>query len=149
MKADRTDPALVPTTTSAVRGSQPVASSRARRAPTVQAAPRTPPAPSTRPRRVPAPGCDGGTGGAGGTTLNEEVSSSASRSVIVTRTSPYRPAQPNDPHSRSETIFSTPVVEPTTGVRDADRHGLPFTNCPTRLRPDRGCRSKTGDRVQT
>src|SRR3954452_8483603 len=63
-KAVSTDPALVPTTTSAVRGSQPVASSSARRAPTIQAAPRTPPAPRTSPRRGPGPPpVDGDTGG--------------------------------------------------------------------------------------
>src|SRR3954469_23335752 len=65
-KAGRTDPALVPTTTSAVRGSQPVVSSSARRAPTIHAAPRTPPAPRTSPRRGPEPPRDGGD--AGGTT---------------------------------------------------------------------------------
>src|SRR3954468_3522288 len=62
-KAVSTEPALVPTTTSAVRGSQPVASSSARRAPTIHAAPRTPPAPSTSPRRTPEPPPDVGAGG--------------------------------------------------------------------------------------
>lgn len=47
------DPADVPTTTAARRGSQPVASSTAARTPAWKAPPATPPAPSTRPTRSP------------------------------------------------------------------------------------------------
>ena len=46
-----TEPALVPTTRSALPGSQPVSSTSAASAPCSQAAPRTPPAPSTSPTR--------------------------------------------------------------------------------------------------
>ena len=49
--AARTEPADVPTITSASRGSQSSASRNADSAPIIQAAPSTPPPPSTRPRR--------------------------------------------------------------------------------------------------